>query len=349
MKEKKWMIYGAYGYTGRLVIQEALSRGHTPVIAGRSYDKLIPLAKQYNLDYLVFDLKNEEKLSKAVQDFDLVFHAAGPFKYTSDPMVKACLKSGTNYVDITGEIPVFEQNFSYHNQAKDKNIAIISGVGFDVVPTDCLAKHISEKIPNPSDLKLGIAGGGSPSAGTLKTMIEYISNGLLFRRNGQLVKYYPEKDIREIRFSDKVRPVFPAVWGDLATAFRTTNIPNITIYMPQSKQISSLSKIIRLKKKTAQNWIERNIHGPDEQTRNNARSYIWAQVTNDKGDKAQAWLETMEGYRFTAIAGVKSVEKVFELKPKGALTPALAFGQDFILEIPETKRFDRLEDLLILN
>ena len=95
--------------------------------------------------------------------------------------------------------------------------------------------------------------------------------------------------------------------------------------------------------------MEENIHGPDEKTRLRSKSQIWVHVINDKGDNAQAWLETMEGYRFTSIGGIRSVEKVFELKPKGVLTPSLAFGADFILEFPETMRVDAINDYMPLK
>lgn len=152
-------------------------------------------------------------------------------------------------------------------------------------------------------------------------------------------------EARKVTFSDKVRTVTPTVWGDLATAYITTGIPNIIVYMPYSKTIVDLMKSTRLKTDKVNEWIENNIHGPNEFTRNTARSYVWARVNNNNGQEAQAWLETMEGYKFTAVAGVRSVEKVFELSPQGALTPSLAFGKDFILEIPETNRLDRLEVL----
>ncbi|MHA1913964.1 MAG: saccharopine dehydrogenase NADP-binding domain-containing protein, partial [Promethearchaeota archaeon] len=149
---KSWMLYGAYGFTGKLIAQEAKLRGHSPVLAGRSEERLISVAENLDLDYKVLDLTNAGFLTDTLKNFDLVFHSAGPYKYTSGPMVQACLKTNTNYVDITGEIPVFEQNFSYDKQAKDKGIALISGVGFDVVPTDCLAKYVSENIENPTSL-----------------------------------------------------------------------------------------------------------------------------------------------------------------------------------------------------
>ena len=349
--KKSWIIYGAYGYTGELLAEEALNRGYKPILAGRSEEKLLPLANKLNLEALIFNLKDDKVVQNSLHDIDLILNAAGPFKYTSEPIVKACLKTGTNYLDITGEIPVFEQNFKYDEQAKAQEIAIMSGVGFDVVPTDCMAKYVSEKVSNPIELEMGIVGIGNPSRGTLKTMVEYLSNGRLIRRNGELLRNTDFKGSRSIQFRDKERTLVPVSWGDLATGYRTTGIPNITTYMPFSKPMASMIKgnISKNNGKWKNNvnglkdWIEKHVHNPDEETRMKGRSYIWAQANNDKGDKKEAWLETMEGYRFTSISGIKAVEKIFELKPKGALTPALAFGKDFILEFPETKRYDSLE------
>ena len=350
MTNKSWLLYGAYGYTGRLIAQQAKNRGHDPIIAGRSAEKLVSLAEKLDLDYRVFDLKDEEKVLKIVKEFDLVFHAAGPFKYTSNPMLKACLKATTNYLDITGEIPVLEQNFNYDAQAKENGFVIISGVGFDVVPTDCLAKYVSDKIPNPTSLEIGISSMSSLSPGTIKTMLEYSDTGQLVRRNGKLIPLDKRYE-RKIRFIDKEITVRPVPWGDLSTAYRSTGIPNITVYFPglnipnvlklsgvSAKEMNSNEEA----KKKVISWIEENVQGPDESVRQSNRCYISVSVSDDHGRSEQAWLETMESYRFTAIAGVLSVEKVFEQQPKGALTPALAFGADFVLEIPESIRYDSL-------
>jgi short subunit dehydrogenase-like uncharacterized protein len=346
------MLYGAYGYTGNLIAHEAKLRGHSPVLAGRSAERLIPLAEELNLDYKLLDLENRDRLENSLRDVDLVFHSAGPYVDTSTPMVNACLKTATSYIDITGEVPVFEQNFSYDKEAKDKGIAIISGVGFDVVPTDCLSKYVSDKITTPTSLDLGITAMSNPSPGTLKTMLTHFNLGQLARRNGKLVRL-EEPNIRKIQFSDKERTVRPVTWGDLSTAYRTTGIPNITTYFPLPKKFPNLLEFLGVSpkdmleneesKKKVNRWIEKNIHGPDEEKRNSYRCYMWASVINDNGMKAEAWLETMESYRFTAVAGVRCVEKILEIKPKGALTPALAFGADFVLEIPETIRLDSID------
>lgn len=348
---KSWMLYGAYGYTGKLILEEAIARGHAPVLAGRSEEKLVPLAEKYDLKYVIFDLDDEKVINEKIEDFNLVFHAAGPYKYTSAPMVKACLTSRVNYIDITGEVPIFEQNFKHDQEAKDNGITIISGVGFDVVPSDCLAKYTSDKIKNPVYLELGIAAMSNPSAGTLKTMLEYYTMGSQIRKDGILIKA-PKNLNREMNFSDTVRTVHPVTWGDLSTAFITTGIPNIITYFPLPIKMNNMMKTIGVSdenwheneqsKKIVQNWIEKNIHGPDEKKRKTYRCFLTAEVSNEKGEKAVSWLETMESYQLTAVAGVRSVEKILKDKPVGSLTPALAFGADFILEIPGTKRFDTL-------
>jgi len=346
-----WMIYGANGYTGIILAKEAENKGLKPILAGRSKQMISSIAEDIGFEYVIFDLNDDHKVQEELENFDLILNAAGPFKYTSEPIVKACLKTGTNYLDITGEIPIFEQNFKFDEQAKAQEIAIISGVGFDVVPTDCMAKYVSDKVSNPTELEIGIVGIGNPSRGTLKTMVEYIPEGRLIRRNGELLRNTDFKGSRSIQFRDKERTLVPVSWGDLATGYRTTSIPNITTYMPYSKPMASMIKgaISKNNGKWKNNvnglkdWIEKNIQNPNEEARMKGRSYIWAQANNDKGDKKEAWLETMEGYRFTSISGIKAVEKIFELNPKGSLTPALAFGEDFILEFPETKRYDSIE------
>ncbi|HEY0089803.1 MAG TPA: saccharopine dehydrogenase NADP-binding domain-containing protein [Candidatus Lokiarchaeia archaeon] len=357
--KKEWLIYGAYGYTGNLLANEAVRAGHKPVLAGRSQEKLISLSEKLDLDYRTFDLENEKTIIENIQDFDLIFLAAGPFKHTSAPIIQSCLKTGTNYLDITGEVPVFEQNFKLDQRAKEQGIVILSGVGFDVVPSDCMAKYVSEKIRNPTILELGIGGMSESSPGTLKTMLEYRDTKALIRKNGQLVQEIPNNVLRKIRFTDKVRYVMPVMWGDLATAYRSTGIPNITTYMEIPKKFMSLTTPIKaLKnnsikngvlnkaeyKKNIQKWIDENVKGPDENTRLKARSYVWARARNDDGSEAQAWLNSIEPYQFTVISGIKCVEKVFKLNLKGTLTPSLAFGKDFVLEFPETKRYDSLNE-----
>ncbi|MEJ2249107.1 MAG: saccharopine dehydrogenase NADP-binding domain-containing protein [Candidatus Lokiarchaeota archaeon] len=347
-------MYGAYGYTGRLIIEEALKNKETPVLAGRNLQKLIPLANEVGLDYIVFNLEKPEIIKEKIKKYETVFNAAGPFQYTSKPLVQACLKTSVNYLDITGEIGVFKQNFALNNEAIKKEIAIISGVGFDVVPTDCMALYVSNQIQEPNNLELGISGMSGMSPGTLKTMIDKLEYGAILRRNGEFISKPLGGVPKRIRFIDKERLCYAISWGDLCTAYRTTGIPNITTYMSLPKFIRYLTGPVdffarsllglRSIKKIAKFIIDKQVQGPNEYARNNYKSYIWAKVRNKKGESFESWLQTLEAYHLTAISAIRCIQKLRKDQShiKGALTPSLAFGSDFILEFPQTIRMDSL-------
>lgn len=345
------MIYGAYGYTGELIAEEALRRGHRPLLAGRSEAKLRPLAERLNLEWKAVDLGDAEGLRQAVAEVDLVYHAAGPFSYTSEPMVRACLEAKTNYVDVTGEFRVFEATLAEDARAKEAKVALISGVGFDVVPTDCLAKYVADAAPGSTELEIGFALLGETSRGTMKTTIEGLAGGNYARRNGVIVERPLGADIREVRFSEKTMLAASIPWGDIATAYRTTGIPNITVYIGLPRAVARLlgatgrwlPKVLSFDplRKAALGLVDRVMTGPGEAARERGRSLAWARASGN-GSAKEAWLSLAEGYIVTARAGVLSVERVLTNRPVGALTPAQAFGADFILEIEGTKRFDSL-------
>jgi short subunit dehydrogenase-like uncharacterized protein len=358
-QEKRWLIYGAYGYSGELVAEEALRRGHRPVLAGRSQEKLLPIAERLGLPHVAVGLDDPTALVNALEDIDLVFHAAGPFVDTSEAMIGACLAQGVHYVDITGEIPALQITFAHHDAAQQKGICLMSGVGFDVVPTDCLARYVADQVPNAKELEIAIAVESTPSPGTTKSSIDGMLRGGLVRRNGVLEPFELGKGGRNVRFSDETRPVLPIPWGDLETAYRTTGIPNITTYLAFPPGVAAaLGKTWRVSalalpllrgvldraplRRALQRTIATRVKGPDQAARQAGHAHIWARAADASGYAAEAWLETVESYEFTARAGVRAVERMFELSPRGALTPAQAFSADFVLEVDGSFRYDRL-------
>lgn len=348
MSHDNWMIYGAYGYSGRLVVEEAVKRGHRPLLAGRDEGKVAALAEAFGLPWVAFGLGDMAALSRQVAQVGLLFHAAGPFVHTSERMRVACLLGGTHYVDITGEIGVLLQTLAHDEDARRRGVVLMSGAGFDVIATDCLANYVAQQVEQPISLEVAIAGGEKLSAGTTKTMLELFAQGGMVRREGQLRAHSFGTGVRRVSFSHGERHVIPIPWGDLATAYQSTGIPNITTYLafplstiglirlmaPLGRHVVALSPLRRL----LQKLVEQTIKGPDGQRRQRARSYLWAKVSNQQGESAEAWLETIEVYRFTAVAGVRCVENLLSSPLKGALTPAQAFGADFVLEIEGTMR-----------
>ncbi|MBK8988916.1 MAG: saccharopine dehydrogenase NADP-binding domain-containing protein [Chloroflexi bacterium] len=349
-----WLLYGAYGYTGRLLVEEAVKRGHTPVLAGRDEGKTAVIAQQFNLRHLAFDLSDTDKLHQIVADFDLVLHAAGPFIYTSEPMVQACLAGRAHYLDITGEIPVFEATLSYDAHAREQGVALVSGVGFDIVPTDCLGSYVAAHLPGATHLEVAFMGLSRTSSGTAQTLVEMMANlpqGSLVRRDGRLVSQPLGAGSKQVTFSNgRTRQITPIPWGDLATAQLSTGIANVTAYMAMSlprgagvvTPLAARLLKIGLARRAARQLVRWTFDGPDEALRQRARSYIWACASDAAGNKREAWLETLEAYRLTAVAGILAVETTLRQQPVGALTPSLAFGADFVLEIEGTQRFDAL-------
>lgn len=353
-----WMLYGAYGYTGRLLADEALRRGHRPLLAGRSPEKLQAMAKSLGLDAVAFDLEDATTVLRQHKPA-VVLHAAGPFVETSAPMVAACLDSGAHYLDITGEIAVFERIYTQDEPARQRGIALIPGVGFDIVPSDCLIQSLLQQVEQPTQVEVAIDALGvaqrnemGASAGTLKTSLEMIAHGNVARRNGRLVPLRLGAGTRRFRFPQGERVGLPIPWGDLSATYHAARIPNITAYLMVSERQAQFARAFgfliepllraRIIRQGLGWFIERSITGPSASRRETGRTYLYAKVSNEAGQSAEAWLETIEAYRFTAAAGIRAVEHVLHHPLRGALTPAQAFGTEFVFSVASTTRRETL-------
>jgi short subunit dehydrogenase-like uncharacterized protein len=350
-----FMIYGAYGYTGQLIARQAVARGHRPLLAGRDGAKLESLARELDLPCVSVSLEERSGLLRALERVSAVCHAAGPFVHTSEPLVEACLAARVSYLDITGELPVFESVFRRHAQAEQRGVALIPGVGFDVVPSDCLARFVAQAVPNATELELALAVLGRPSAGTAKASFEGVLRGNFVRRSGQLEPIAFGEGLRDVQFSDRRRPVLPIPWGDLATAFRTTGIPNITTYLAVPQELAlglpfakpflpGFSRLLArpLPKRLLLSLIGSQVTGPSERARSEGRAYLWARAANADGLERQVWLQTLDGYAFTAESAVLALETLARTPCAGALTPSLAFGTDFVLGVSGSVRHEQL-------
>lgn len=359
MARSGFMIYGAYGYTGELIARQAVARGHRPLLAGRRREKLEALARELDLPSVSLSLDDADALREALARVDVVCHAAGPFVHTSAPMVEACLAAQTSYIDITGEIAALRSVFARHAEAERRGITLLPGAGFDVVPSDCLARYVADALPGATDLEIAFAVLGRPSAGTAKASLEGASRGNFVRRAGELTAIAWGEGVHSVRFSDRSRAVLPIPWGDLETAYRSTRIPNITTCMavPETAaRLLSLAHPVTRRVMPALmatlnaprlrgvvlGAIERYVDNPDAVARGAGRAYLWARASVGDGHAREAWLDTVDGYALTAESVVLALERVARDRPLGALTPAQAFGPDFVLEIGGSVRHDQI-------
>lgn len=346
-----FLIYGAYGYTGELIARLAVQQEHRPILAGRNEAKLARLANDLQLPHEAVDLKNRPALDALLRKVKLVLHCAGPFSQTARPMVEACLRNHVHYLDITGEIDVFEWIATRDDEAKRAGIVLLPGSGFDVVPSDCLAAHLKRLLPDARWLEMAFEGGQQVSRGTALTMVEGIAKGGMIRKLGKIKPVPAAFLTRKVRFNDdQERLVASIPWGDVSTAYYSTGIPNITVYMATTSAMLMGMKLTRylgwlLKVKWIQNLLKKqvrkNVTGPDIHHRSTSRSRLWGEVRNPQGKIVTAYLETPEGYHLTAATALLSAQKILagSVAP-GFKTPSLAFGPDFILEIEGVTRID---------
>jgi short subunit dehydrogenase-like uncharacterized protein len=342
----KWLVYGANGFTGRLIAAEARERGLTPVLAGRDERAVREVAEPLGLEWRVFRLDDPVALARGVGDMDAVLLAAGPFSGTSAPVVEACLAGGVQYLDITGEIPVFEAVFARDADARERGVALMPGVGFDVVPSDCLAARLAAALPEADRLVLAFAPDrGGPSAGTARTIVENLGHGGAIRRDGRLVRVPLAWREAAIPFDDRPRHAVSVPWGDVSTAWRSTGIPNVVVMMATPRWTGAAlrvlqpgARLLRLApfRHAAQRAADRWVEGPDEEVRRTGRVRLWGRATAPDGQRVEGTAITPDGYRFTALSAVESARRAAEdpAARRGALTPSQAFGAGFLAELP---------------
>lgn len=345
---RQFLIYGATGFTGRLTARTAKTRGLTPILAGRNEAKLKAVAEPLGLPYRVFGLSDPVAIDAALGEVDAVLHTAGPFSATAKPMADACVRTRTHYLDITGEIDVFEALARRDAEAKTAGIMLLPGVGFDVVPSDCLALHLKQRLPDAIDLKIHIGGLNALSRGTAKSMVEAVPSGARVRRNGRIVAPSPRPQATPCDFGDGPTPTIVIPWGDVSTAYHSTKIPNIEVRMaatPPMRVAANLPGLARrligtsIVQSLLKARIDRMPEGPTDEVLRTGYRILIGVATNAKGETARTRLTTSQGYLLTAQTGVEIARRVAvgEAKP-GFQTPSLVFGPDFILEFDGTRR-----------
>ncbi|MCB0735826.1 MAG: saccharopine dehydrogenase NADP-binding domain-containing protein [Bacteroidetes bacterium] len=335
------LIYGSYGYTGELIVQQAVQKGLKPLIGGRNEDLLKAQASKHGLDYVCFNYDDQSAWDQALNQVDLLVNCAGPFSFTIREILPACLRNKVHYTDITGEIEVFQYVHQHHQQAVEENITLMPGVGFDVVPTDCLAKFLKDQLPSAQHLELAFDSASGLSRGTALSLLNRLSKGSSKRVDGEVVSYPTGTLHKLIHFAGEDRFSVGVAWGDVFTAYHTTGIPNITVFTTMTpgtmKWLSRMGKWSGLMKSKpiqalGRTIIRRSISGPSDEKRISLKTHLWGRVWDNQGNEKTAELTCPESYGLTARTALECAENMLKGKAKsGFQTPAAAFGADFIL------------------
>lgn len=342
----RFLIYGANGYTGRLIAAEALHQGLEPTLAGRNRAELEAMGKALGLSWRAFDLSDAATLQREFDGFPLVLNCAGPFSATALPVLEACLATRSHYLDITGEIDVFALCHRHHDIATERGIVVLPGTGFDVVPTDCVAAMLKRRQPDATHLTLAFEAGGGPSPGTARTSVEGLAKGGRARIAGELVHVPLAWKSRTFLRDGKARTAMTIPWGDVYTAYISTGIPNIETYMTVPP--ATIRRVRRLRfvrpllgLKPVQSWLKGRAGarpGPSAEGRDRSDCRVWGEVRNARGDEVRLELATPNGYALTATASVGIVRRLLAgAAPGGFHTPSRLMGAEYVLSLPDTR------------
>lgn len=341
------MIYGANGYAGALIVAHAITQGLKPVLAGRREEVIRPLAERYGLAFRIFGLDEPGATVRGLEGIGTLLLAAGPFSKTSAPAIDACIKTHTHYLDIAGEITVFEAAQRRNAAAKAARVVLLPGAGFDVVPSDCLAMALHQALPTATQLHLAIAVAGKPGPGSIKTAIEGAAQGGWIRRGGKLQQVPTAWRSARIPFAHAPLWAMTIPWGDISTAYWSTGIPDIDVYMATPRPAIWAATLGRpfmgllrneFLQKAAKHAAGALVSGGDESVRNAGGSWVWGRAEDADGNSVEGNVATIETTTLTAHTSVDIALRLQrgEVTP-GYTTPALAFGEAYIRSFPHTR------------
>ena len=343
----RWLLYGANGYSGSRIAREARAQGLRPVLAGRNSQAVQLLAQELDLPWVCFDVSDRRAAEAALKDVDVVAHCAGPFSATAAPMIDACLAAGAHYLDITGEIDAMLDAEARAAKALKAGVTVCPSVGFDVIPTDCVAATLKQAMPDATHLYLGFTGLDQLSPGTMKTSLEGIGKGTSrVRENGKIidVPYFSRTYALDFGDGNGVVKGFNIPWGDVALAFHSTGIPNIETYIPPTAGIAHslrllrpMAPLLRLRPvvRALQRAVEMTVKGPGEALYQTETCHIVGEVRNAKGEVLRAQVTTPNGYRLTVDGVLMAVRHLFEHPgTSGFHTPSLLMGAQCVERLP---------------
>lgn len=339
------LIYGAYGYTGKLISQEAVAQGMSPVLAGRDAAQLTPLANALDLEMRCFALDDIDEIARQLADIDVLIHCAGPFVHTAEPMLQACLSACTHYTDVSGELAMFERAFELADAAHEAGIALCPGVGFDVIPTDCLAAVALAELPDASHLAVGVDAAPVLSPGSMKTMMQgFTRDGGMARVGGEWQRGQVKPKFREFSVGGEDKFAVSMPLADLFAIATSTGVPNVDIY-----QVAAPAQLQKMQKLTAhahllqqdevralvEALIEFAVEGPNEERRAELPATIIAEAKNDAGAVVSAEVSLPNGYTVTRDGAIACARLLMTFEGEGGyLTPALLGGRDLLESLP---------------
>jgi short subunit dehydrogenase-like uncharacterized protein len=311
------LIYGATGFTGKLIAQEAVRRGIKFEIAGRDQAEVSAYAAQLNVPFHVFSVDDQEGWAKALAGKTSLLNVAGPFSATAEQAMNASITHKVNYIDISAEVDVYRLAESKDEAAKAAGIMILPGAGL-FVSYDPLAVHTAKRVNSPVLLRAGYKYSGGFSPGSIASSANIINAGLLVRKNGELVKM-DKADPAVFDSGNGPEEYLLTPFGGTVLSYKSTGIKDIEEYfqmaLPASKPEGE------------------TVDAADAEFKD--KSILVIEVTGDDGTVVRSKLEMDAGYGPTIFSSVEIVSRTLDGFLKvGFQSPASAYGEELLKALP---------------
>ena len=339
-------VYGATGYTGRLVAAELADAGADFVVSGRSSEKLEALRANMRLEAPAVTARIDDpaSLRNLLADCATVINCAGPFVIVGEPVLRAAVETRTHYLDTSGEQPWMKLAFErYGPGAADAEIAVIPAMGFDYVPGDMIAALTAKGMGEVDDVTIAYGWFDfEPTRGTMQTTLEVLSGEAVEWRKLQWLP--AEKPLSSASF-DFPAPIgrqrmlrYPAgeqitVPRHVATR-RVQTLLTASTFAP-SQRLAPLMQLLARPtglalrtplKRVLRAAVARLPEGPSEERRAASRYTIVCEVTRGK-ELRRGSLHGRDTYGITAAMIARGAARASRsgFSGRGALAPSQAF------------------------
>jgi saccharopine dehydrogenase (NAD+, L-lysine-forming) len=345
---RRVLIYGATGYTGRLIADRLRNSRCHSVVAGRTSHRVQALAAEFGVAGRVIAIDEPNALDQALDDIDVLINAASPFSLTAPALIESCLRTRTHYLDITGELPVFQAAFGYDEAARKRGIMIMPGAALGVVASDCLAMHVAALVPNAKYLRIALLRPNSFSRGTFRSALGIANSRVSIRRNGRLMSVPVGRLQRTFDFGEGEKESVAVSWADVFTAYYSTGIRNIETYFEAGYTARALYQLGAGIADTMQLAPARTLidavasvlpEGPHAARRRAEQCVIVSEAEDSWRRRRCVRLTTPDGYSFTSEAATAIAQRILQGDfASGFQTPAKVYGADLVLGFKGTDR-----------
>jgi short subunit dehydrogenase-like uncharacterized protein len=325
---KTLMIYGATGYTGRMAAEHAKAAGIDLVLAGRSEAPLAELASKLGAGHRVFSVDDAGAIDAALTGISVLLNCAGPYMRTAEPLMKAAIRCGVDYLDISAELDSYRLAEALDKEARAAGVMLLPGSGGSVAMLGSLAGHAVQRVAEPRQIRIALHVTGSMSRGSVTSATENMTADCFRLLGGKLVGRSPE-ELRDFDFGNGPVSCFPVTLPDLLTIHRATGVPDIETYVHVSGGGFPQGDLAALP------------DGPTAEQRNANRYQAAVEVTDASNAVFRSVLDTVNGYTFTPMAAAEAARRVLagDHSP-GFQTPAGLFGTGFAESIADTRIAD---------